>query len=519
MRKTSRLAAVILILAFALRLAYCWNLPLSGDESVSLLQAAGKAVGAGRHIPLQPAPAAGVQQLMEYSPSHGPADVLESMKKEGMHPPLYYLLLHGFMRMIGNDVFWLRLISVLFASGAVYLVFLLVRDLRCDREALWAAFLTAVNFHSIRLAGMVRPYPLLLLLAVLSTWLLFRLHSNLERRFRNPWLWGYAAAALAGLYTLNHFAYLMLAQMLWLILLNRRRVRLLAAPALAAAAVGLGYLPWLSSLLYQVRVVNRGSFYFHGQAMPVKFLVIAYEQLFTHTWTPRFGPFWFLIGLAAFACGAYGVYRFWSDTRGRSFLLLMALYAALHLLADRMMNMQTFTSWKFLFFMVPMLLVILAGGLEAFIHRNFLFKALALVTAGALLWNAALGFSRPEKYDGPRSLERLHRVARRQPAPADTLVVVSHPNGRFVLSAAAVLPPGVDLMAYLPDRTRSVDESRYDQVIWVDFGVLPDSGPAALDRLMGPANDYLLLEDQGLTGEAIQIWQRSKEADEVPSDR
>ncbi|MCL6504528.1 MAG: glycosyltransferase family 39 protein [Pirellulales bacterium] len=164
------------------------------------------------------------------------------------NPPLYYLVLHGWMALTGDSPAMLRLPSVVGGALAVLTGAWLAADVARQRSpgsrayaaraALLAALLLALNATQIRWGSEVRMYSLGTLLALLSTAVLLRaLHAQ-----RRAWLWpAYAACMAAMLYTHTYGVFSWLAHALYLAAQAARdacvsRLRPLA-PATGAATV------------------------------------------------------------------------------------------------------------------------------------------------------------------------------------------------------------------------------------------------------------------------------------------
>jgi mannosyltransferase len=109
---------------------------------------------------------------------------------------LYSLLAHGAMRIFGEQVWALRLPSVLFGIASIWALFLVGRRIVGEKEALIACALATVSYHHIWFSENARGYMGLLFFTCLATWLW------LEALERNAWrLWiGYAAAVALGLW-------------------------------------------------------------------------------------------------------------------------------------------------------------------------------------------------------------------------------------------------------------------------------------------------------------------------------
>ncbi len=147
-----------------------------------------------------------------------------------IHPPLYYLILHGWREIVGDSEFALRSFSVFLGVGVVVLTFALGRQLLDWAgwvAAAAGAIFAAINPALIYYSQEVRMYELLAFLAVLSTWLLIRLLQ------RPGWPTGLAIAYIlvsaAGLYTHYFFPAVLLIHnmifLLWLLnSLNQARV-------------------------------------------------------------------------------------------------------------------------------------------------------------------------------------------------------------------------------------------------------------------------------------------------------
>ncbi|MBF6028416.1 glycosyltransferase family 39 protein [Pseudomonas sp. P115] len=214
----------ILALAMALRFYHLTSAAIWGDEGSSLL-------------------------LSEYALSdlwfHAAHDV---------HPPLYFLLLRGWIELFGDSIGSIRSMSALPGVIAVGLGVWLTRQLSTRRAAVLAGILLALLPTAVRYSQEVRMY------ALLGVWLLgatLALVYWVKQPERTRYLAAYAVLMGAGFYThyftalcvLVHWAYL---GVLW-------RERLLVRPAWWAAnvAIVLMYLPWLPSLLDLVQHVEQ----------------------------------------------------------------------------------------------------------------------------------------------------------------------------------------------------------------------------------------------------------------------
>ncbi len=176
------------------------------------------------------------------------------------HPPLYYVGVKAWAEIAGYGDFSLRLFSVFCGVTLIAALYALGRRLGGPSTGLAAAIWGACSPTLIYYAQEARMYSLLMLLGVLSSYSLARWFDEPER-----WRWsaGYALAAAGALYT-QYFALLLLAaqniifagQWAW-----RRIVRQQTGSAVncwnwagSQAAMAMLYLPWLPTLLHQIRV-------------------------------------------------------------------------------------------------------------------------------------------------------------------------------------------------------------------------------------------------------------------------
>jgi mannosyltransferase len=123
------------------------------------------------------------------------AQILTSFPNQNQHM-LYSLLAHGSMRIFGEQVWALRLPSVLFGIASIWALFLVGRRLIGDKEALLAAALMTVSYHHIWFSQNARGYMGLLFFTCLATWLWLKAMDGDEWRF---WI-GYAVAVALGMW-------------------------------------------------------------------------------------------------------------------------------------------------------------------------------------------------------------------------------------------------------------------------------------------------------------------------------
>jgi mannosyltransferase len=161
------------------------------------------------------------------------------------HPPLYYVLLRGWMTAAGDSPLALRYLSALIGLMTVALVYQVGRELVRGRDSMtWAsvpalaALVIALSDAEIFLAQEARNYTLYTFFATLSMWAYLRW-------LRKPSAWsaaGWALSTAALAYTHYQGLFIPAIQGMHVLLFLRGRQRIHALGLLAAA--GVIFLPW-----------------------------------------------------------------------------------------------------------------------------------------------------------------------------------------------------------------------------------------------------------------------------------
>ena len=161
-------------------------------------------------------------------------------------PPLYYVLLHIWIRAFGDSEFGARLFSALCGIGLVVATLLIASRLFRTAVGLWAGAMLAVAPLAVYYSQEARMYSLTPLLAIVSVYLC---HVVTERPSPKRIAW-FIVITAAMLYTQNYGVFVLLAEGLYV--LARRKQRRDARPMLALMGVVGAYLPWLLVLSRQV---------------------------------------------------------------------------------------------------------------------------------------------------------------------------------------------------------------------------------------------------------------------------
>jgi hypothetical protein len=182
-----------------------------------------------------------------------PLGALHELLRQDGSPPLYYLLLHGWMGLWGHGEVATHTLSLLFAVVAVPVAYWGAARLFGRRVGVYAAVLAAGLPFLTTYAQETRMYSLMVLLSLLVAvgFVLGFVHR------RRRWLALLAGSLAAALYTHNWALFLGLATFLAFVMVVRLTPEAAARRALwrdgglLFGAVALMYLPWLPTLVYQ----------------------------------------------------------------------------------------------------------------------------------------------------------------------------------------------------------------------------------------------------------------------------
>lgn len=178
--------------------------------------------------------------------------------KGDFHPPLYHLFLWGWARVFGSGEISLRLPSVLFGVGAVWVVYK-IRRLFTPGVSLASLLLAIAPFH-IYYSQEARLYSLGVFLTCLSIYYFIRVLRG-ERGEGRTTTWeckvGYILATLALLYTDYYGFFILLAQNLVFLFLKHRSyiVSIRYKDWLKSQIIiAFMFLPWLPMFLTQIKM-------------------------------------------------------------------------------------------------------------------------------------------------------------------------------------------------------------------------------------------------------------------------
>lgn len=182
---------------------------------------------------------------------------------DDIQPPLYYLLVDGWLRLFhpwpGNLAYLMRWLSAAWGMLLIPLLWALGRNLWEGRAGLLAALIAASSPLLVYYSQEARMYALLLVLTTMAAWAVLHILTGTASQPREAGRWWglYGITALAALYTHYFAGFALLALALywshvwWRAGRERGDLRRFLT---VNVLVGLGYLPWLPAMLRRLRV-------------------------------------------------------------------------------------------------------------------------------------------------------------------------------------------------------------------------------------------------------------------------
>jgi mannosyltransferase len=329
---------------------------------------------------------------------------LETLRRVGddVHPPLYFLLLDGWTALVGESVYGVRMLSLLFGMIGLAATFALARRLFDLHTGLAALGLLSTSSFWIYYTREARMYTLLLALAALATWAYLRWLEN-NTRCRTL-IYAVLLALLP--YTHYHGALIVATHGLHLLLTHPRRWWRWCVPAGLAA---LFYAPWIPSGLRQTYAHPDGPF-----AVPIPTNRQTVMDLVGHL----IGGYWGLIPLSCAVLAVSLTFRRYT----RAFVLL-ALWLVLTPGVVFWINAEImpFYQRRYVIALLPAVVLIQAYGL-----RRIPWNGVRLCLLGLVMLGQARSYHSlwPPKPAWEPALARL--VAARD--PAEPLFALIDPN-------------------------------------------------------------------------------------------
>ncbi|MEZ6008558.1 MAG: glycosyltransferase family 39 protein [Planctomycetota bacterium] len=183
-----------------------------------------------------------------------PSEIPGTLAAWDAHPPLYFLLLHGWMHLVGQGESAVRWLSVLLGLAAAAGFAAVAQRMAGIRAATITFALACVSWHLVRPAAEARP---IVLMVALAAWAWVAMLAALQSGRWRAWI---AAGLLLGAsaYAFYYALHAAIAMAAFVAAVKPRR-RDVQGLALALGIAIVAVLPWLPSLVIQARHVMARS--------------------------------------------------------------------------------------------------------------------------------------------------------------------------------------------------------------------------------------------------------------------
>ena len=164
------------------------------------------------------------------------------------HPPLYHFLMHCWVRLFGSSEIALRVPSVLFGVGTVYVLYKINELTKLRINGLIVAIFLATSPFHIYYSQEARMYSMVTFLTAASMFFFLKINELADAKIKKSDFLVYFLFTLLALYT-DYYAFLiLLAQSIFLLIQKRYKFLILNSMFLI-----LFYFPWLPMLFTQIK--------------------------------------------------------------------------------------------------------------------------------------------------------------------------------------------------------------------------------------------------------------------------
>lgn len=313
-------------------------------------------------------------------------EVIKSLYIEDLHVPLYFVLLHYWIKIFGDGVTVMRLMGCLISTLTVPAVYFIVRNLFNSKfSAIMASLFIAISAFNIHYCVEVRFYGMSVLFALFSSYF----YTKFIQSFSKKDITLYIISALLLLYTFNFsFMYIFCQFIIGLIYLVIKDRTNLIKYFITYLLVAILYLPAMLMILFGVIKYNTAILKF---VRDIYFFDITwFETYFITVFTTKFDQFMMNDPLL----NRYGLDQIFKlQMLFGVFLPVIFGFVGmfLGLSKSRLRNKNLF------FFIVPALLLLFVQIIFVFNHFMALIYRYTVISTNLLLITAVLGFANSEK--------------------------------------------------------------------------------------------------------------------------
>lgn len=202
-----------------------------------------------------------------------PLGIMHIIKNFEPHTPLYYFILHFWMKLFGEGDCTLRLLSVIFGTLTIFVGYLTGKELKDNFTGLVTAMLICCNSLLIYFSQEVRIYALSILLVTLSIYFLIRVNNS-------PTKLDHIGLVLTNTFLLysffTGFVIIILQAIIMSIYLYLYKRTHLKNYILSIISSFLLFLPYISTLIYQIGSSSKYTMIWYS-FQPLKLLYMFHD--------------------------------------------------------------------------------------------------------------------------------------------------------------------------------------------------------------------------------------------------
>ncbi len=142
------------------------------------------------------------------------------------HPPLYYIILHFWIKIFGDSEFSVRFPSIIFGILSVYMIFKLGELIFNRNIGLLCSFILSISLYHIRYSQEARSYSLLVLLVLLSNYFFIKILENREKNKEKDNTVGYIISSITMLYTHIFGLFYLLSHNIYYLISKKKNIKL-----------------------------------------------------------------------------------------------------------------------------------------------------------------------------------------------------------------------------------------------------------------------------------------------------
>jgi len=389
-RNVELLAICVALVSFGLRIYDLDTQGLECDEFYTLPAATGHQYVYLHDDSLSPRPVVpvttdGYRLLLKPEAGVG-LTAIPPVLRRNVHLPMYFFLMHYWLRVAGNSAWAVRFPSALFGALAAGAIFLLAEYLFSTFVALASASFMALAPDQIYFSQQARMYSLLVLLAISSTYVIALSKKHSDKRW--PYA-GYAVLSIAGLYTHYEYFFFFTAQLAYIWIGSRLGRENKKSWALTHALVFAAFAPWLLITVAQKETSPEIVAWVHGSLGGNLILTEVVTKVTRLISVPELPLGWISV-VAAFVLLVAGSLSLRTD-RPRLFQLWtwIVFPVAGILLMDQMLGTRAIGITRYWLIISPALYLLIGKGMEKIPNRPVRIGLLAIfigfLFAGSLL--------------------------------------------------------------------------------------------------------------------------------------